>query len=237
MTSSRNFPARKPSYGRPCSRPGRKRELAEALEIIHAAGIPCVRSVVCRDVDEALGCADEIGYPVGIKINGPSVLHKADIGAVVRDIADPPALREAFAQLKQQAQTQGLADGILIQTWIAHGMEMILGGTVDETFGPVGMLGFGGSYAELFGDTVLRILPLTEKKAKEMPLDLRGYPLFTGARGQAPLDCGQLTEALLRLSGLMMAFTEIKGIDVNPLFVLPHGQGVVAVDSRIIIEV
>jgi acyl-CoA synthetase (NDP forming) len=162
------------------------------------------------------------------------VLHKADIGIVARNIQDSRALKDAFAQLTQQAQKQGFNDGILIQGWVSHGMEMILGGTVDKSFGPVGMLGFGGSYAEIFGDTVLRILPLTEKKAEAMLTELRGYPLLKGVRGFDPFDCAQLTEALLRLSQLMIDFAEIKGIDVNPLFVLPQGQGVVAVDVRLI---
>jgi acetyltransferase len=83
---------------------------------------------------------------------------------------------------------------------------------------------------------VLRILPLTEKKAETMLTELRGYPLLRGVRGLDPFDCAQLKEALLRLSQLMIDFAEIKGIDVNPLFVLPQGHGVVAVDARIITE-
>jgi acyl-CoA synthetase (NDP forming) len=210
--------------------------LGEALAIVDAAGIPCARSALCRDVDKALAHADEIGYPVGLKINVPSVLHKIERGVVVRNIQDQPGLKKAFAKLTEEAQKQRFADGILIQGWVSHGMEMILGGTVDESFGPVGMLGFGGSYAEIFGDTVLRILPLTEKKAATMVSDLRGYPLLTGVRGLDPFDCAQLKEALLRFSQLMISFEEIKGIDVNPLFVLPQGKGVVAVDARVITE-
>jgi acyl-CoA synthetase (NDP forming) len=208
--------------------------LAEALEIVAATGIPCARSAVCQDIDEALAHADEIGYPVALKVNCLSVLHKVDKGFVVRNIQDSPALKEAFAQLAQLAQRQGFNDGILLQRWVSHGMEMILGGTVDKSFGPVGMLGFGGSYAEIFGDTVLRILPLTEKRAESMLTELRGYPLLKGARGVDPFDCAKLTEALLKLSQLMTDVAEIKGIDVNPLLVLPQGQGVVAVDVRII---
>jgi len=99
------------------------------------------------------------------------------------------------------------------------------------------MLGFGGSYAEIFRDTVLRILPMTAKRAETMFSELRGYPLLLkGVRGLAPYDCAQLQEALLRLAQLMMDVTEIKGIDINPLLVLPQGQGVVAVDARVIIE-
>jgi len=210
--------------------------LAEALEIVKATGIPCARFAVCRQLDDARVQADVIGYPLTLKINCPSITHKADIGAVWREIPDPPALREAFTQLSYHAQTQGFADGLLLQGWVSGGVEMILGARVDETFGPVGMLGFGGSYAEFFADTALRILPLTEKKVAAMPAELRGYPILTGARGQKPLDCGQLKEALLRLSQLMITFTEIKGIDLNPVFVLPQGQGVVAVDARLIIS-
>jgi acetyltransferase len=208
--------------------------LAEALEIIAATGIPCARSAVCQDIDEALAHADEIGYPVALKVNCPSVLHKVDKGFVARHIQDQQGLKETFAQLAQLAQKQGFDDGILLQGWVSHGMEMILGGTVDKSFGPVGMLGFGGSYAEIFGDTVLRILPLTEKKAETMLTELRGYPLLKGARGVDPFDCAELIESLLKLSQLMTDGAEIKGIDINPLLVLPQGQGVVAVDVRII---
>ncbi len=208
--------------------------LAEALEIIDAAGIPCARSAVCRDIDEVLAHADTIGYPVALKINCPSMLHKVDKGFVVGHIQDPDTLKEAFAQLSLQARNQGFDAGILLQRWIANGLEMILGGTVDKSFGPVGMLGFGGSYAEIFDDTVLRILPLTPKRAETMLTELRGYPLLKGVRGLAPYDGAQITEALLRLSQLMIDHTEIKGIDVNPLFVFPQGQGVMAVDVRII---
>jgi acyl-CoA synthetase (NDP forming) len=210
--------------------------LAEALEIVGAAGIPCARSALCQDIDEALAHAEEIGYPVGLKINCPSVLHKVDKGFVVRHIQDARALREAFAQLAQLAEKHGFNDGILLQGWVSRGMEMILGGTVDKSFGPVGMLGFGGSYAEIFGDTVLRILPLTEKSAQRMLTELRGYPLLKGARGDGPYDSAEIIESLLKLSQLMMDGAEIKGIDVNPLFVLPQGQGVVAVDARIIVD-
>jgi acetyltransferase len=210
--------------------------LTEALEVMGAAGIPCARWAVCRDADEARTRADELGYPIAVKINGPSILHKTESGAVVRNVQDQHALREAFTRLTRQAQTTGLDSGILIQQWISRGVEMILGGRVDESFGPVGMVGFGGSYAEILDDTVLRILPLTEKKVENMLSELRGYPLLIGARGQALLDCRQLTDALLRLSTLMMSFAEITGIDVNPLFVLPQGEGIVAVDARIIIR-
>jgi acyl-CoA synthetase (NDP forming) len=210
--------------------------LTEALEIVRAAGISCARWGVCRDVDEALACANDLGYPTVLKINCPSVLHKTDIGAVAHDIHDQRGLKEAFEKLTQQAQTRGVENGIIVQEVISHGVEMILGGRVDESFGPVGMLGFGGSYTEIFGDTVLRMLPLTEKKVETMLHELRGYPLLIGDRVLTPFDIEQLTEALLRLSQLMVTFEEIKGIDVNPLFVLRQGQGAVAVDARIITE-
>jgi acyl-CoA synthetase (NDP forming) len=210
--------------------------LAEALKVVGAAGIPCARWSVCQDVHEAFARADEIGYPLAVKINLPSVLHKADIGAVASNLQDPQDLEKAVNDLTLQARAKGFNNGILIQRWISHGVEMILGGRISKDFAPIGMLGFGGSYAEIFGDTVLRILPLTEKKAVAMFSELRGYPLLTGARGSVPYDIEQLTEALLRLSQLMTTFEEIKGIDINPLFVLPQGEGVVAVDARIVTE-
>jgi acyl-CoA synthetase (NDP forming) len=210
--------------------------LAEALQIVAATGISCARSVVCQDIDEAVVQADEIGYPIALKINCPSVLHKVGKGFIARNIGDTRTLKEAFAQLAQLARTRGFNSGILLQKWVSHGMEMIIGGTVDKSFGPVGMLGFGGSYAEIFQDTVLCILPLTAQRAETMLTELRGYPLLKGARGGNPFDCAELRESLLKLSQLMTDFTEIKGVDVNPLLVLPQGQGVVAVDVRIVTE-
>ena len=111
---------------------------------------------------------------------------------------------------------------------------MILGGKTDESFGPVILLGFGGIYTEIMKDTVPHLLPLTAREAQALPHSLRSAPLLRGARGQPAGDLAALTDALLRLSQLMMDFPQIIGMDINPLFLFPKSRGLMAVDARIL---
>ena len=208
--------------------------LSEALEITRAAGIDTAPYAVCSDPDQAVEWADRFGYPLALKINVPSIVHKTDIQGIVLNIADHKALRQGLNALLERARENGFGKGIVVQKWISQGTEIILGGKVDETFGPVGVVGFGGIYAETYNDTSLGILPLTEKEADALIAGLIGYPVLTGIRGQARRDIPELRAAILRLSRLMIDFNEIKGIDINPFILMDEGKGGFAVDARIL---
>ncbi|MBW2040245.1 MAG: acetate--CoA ligase family protein, partial [Deltaproteobacteria bacterium] len=216
---------------------GRPLLLHEALDVVTAAGIKTAPYFLCRDLEEAMVRAKELGYPLALKVNTPSILHKTDMGGVALDIKEGEKLRDKFGQLLWIPEKLDHQGGILLQKFVTEGVEMILGGKVDEGFGPIVLLGFGGIYAEVFGDTTLRVLPLTEREAEGMIAELRGYPLLRGARGNAPFDLAFLKEALLRLSQLMIDFPQIKGVDLNPLFLFQEGEGGMVVDARIITEV
>lgn len=213
---------------------GRPLYLSEALSLLQEVGITCAPWFRCNSLSEALSQADVLSYPVSLKVDAPSIIHKADKGLVSPRIESPERLKVAFTRITQSARSQGLDNGLVVQKWVDGGLEMILGATRDQSFGPVVMVGFGGTYAEILADSVLGLIPLTEKRVEEMLRELRGYPLLAGVRGGPSRDRESLCDALLRLSQLMRDFAPIKGIDVNPLLVLPEEEGVVAVDCRIV---
>ncbi|RLB07906.1 MAG: hypothetical protein DRG50_01370 [Deltaproteobacteria bacterium] len=210
--------------------------LHEALDIVAAAGIKTAFYFPCHDLDEARTRAEQMGYPLALKVNGPSTFHKTDMGTVILNVRNQKELEEKFNQLIKVSEKWDNKGGILLQEFAQRGTELILGGKVDEGFGPILLLGFGGIYAEVLGDTVLRVLPISEKEAEGMISELRGYPLLQGARGNPALDLSFLKEALLRLAQLMIDFPQIKGIDLNPLFLFREGEGGMVVDARIITD-
>jgi len=208
--------------------------LSDALDLLATAGIPIAPHLTTSSQEAACAWAREAGYPVTLKIDVPSVIHKTDINGVTGRIDNEDTLKKTFERLQNSARTRTLADRILVQSWVDGALEMILGAKTDESFGPVILLGFGGIYTETIKDTVLRLLPLTETEAQTLPLSLKGAPLLRGLRGQPARDLPALADALLRLSQLMMDFPQITGVDINPLLLLPESHGLVAVDARIV---
>jgi len=210
--------------------------LHEAMDIIALAGIKMVPYFPCHDIAEVVARAKELGYPVTLKVDGPSTLHKTDVHGVIVGIRDQDDLKHKFEQLLRVSEKLEYQDGIVLQKCVADGVEMIIGGKIDDNFGPTVLLGFGGVYAEIFEDISLRILPLTEKDAEEMITELRGHPLLLGVRGSPPSDLPFLKEALLRLGQLMIDVPQIKGVDLNPLFLFREGEGGMAADARIVLN-
>jgi len=127
-------------------------------------------------------------------------------------------------------------DGVLVQEMALPGVEAIVGVTQDPSFGPLMMFGLGGTFVELLKDVVFRIHPLTDVDAREMVRSVKGYPLLEGWRGAAPGDIAALEELLLRVSRLAEDIPEIAEMDLNPVKVLPPGQGCVVVDTRVLLR-
>jgi len=119
---------------------------------------------------------------------------------------------------------------------VSQGREIILGGRQDPQFGPVVLVGLGGIFVEVLNEVVVRVAPITRSTACEMVQNLRGYQVLKGARGRKPADIEALAEALLRLSQLLCDFPEIQEIDINPLRVFTEGEGVRALDARVILK-
>ena len=218
---------------------GRDLLLSEALEILEHYGIPTVGGQLTQTVEETLQAADQIGYPVAIKIVAEQISHKSDVGGVQLNLRNAPALAAAFDDMMrriQKAYPKARLDGVLVQPMVTGGRELILGGRQDPQFGPVVLVGLGGIFVEVFGEAVMRVAPITRQDAVEMIESLRGVQILKGARGQEPADLEAVIEALLRLSQLLVDFPAIKELDVNPLRVFHQDEGCRALDARIILS-
>jgi acetyltransferase len=212
----------------------------QALEAMKHYGFPTVPFQLARSADEAVAAAAAIGYPVVMKIVGPKILHKTDVGGVRLDLNDEPAVRAAHDGMLDAVRTRLGKDveiwGVLIQKMLPRGKEVILGVKRDDRFGPVLMFGLGGIYTEVLRDVAFRLAPIRENVAEEMIHDIRSIKLLQGVRGEPPSDLPAVAECLLRLSQLVTDHPRIQELDINPLLVYARGKGAMVADARIILK-
>jgi len=181
--------------------------------------------------------ANEIGYPVVMKINSPDILHKSDLGGIRLDLNDAASVRQAYQEMISTVQTKmpnARIEGVLIEATAPKGQEVIIGMKRDPGFGPVMMFGLGGIFVELFKDVSFRVSPLTRNDAYDMIQSTRAGKLLTGYRGQKPADLDAVVDTILRLSQLALNFEEIEEIEINPLLVME--KGCLALDGRVILK-
>jgi len=218
---------------------GRDLLLSESMQVLGYYGIPTAVGVPAATVDEARVAAEQIGFPVAIKVISEQISHKSDVGGVQLNLRNGPAVEEAFGDMLRrihQFYPEVKIDGVLVQPMVTGGQELILGGRQDPNFGPVVLIGLGGIFVEVFEEVALRVAPITHLEASEMIDELRGAPILKGARGHKPSDIGSMVEALLRLSQLLIDFPEIRELDINPLRVFQENNGCRALDARIMIQ-
>jgi acetate---CoA ligase (ADP-forming) len=205
----------------------------EANRLLDSFGISTARSVVVSTPDEGAKAQTEMGVPVAVKAAAP--VHKTELGGVRLGLTRPDQVAEAVRSMQERLESAGHADvaaaGFLVQEMVGEGVEMVAGVSSDPMFGPILMVGMGGTLVELLRDVSVRIHPLTDTDVQEMLESLRGYPLLTGYRGSPPVDVHALKELLFRLSALVERVPEIAELDLNPVFV--RRRGVAAVDARI----
>ena len=179
-----------------------------------------------------------LGWPVALKVESPDLLHKTDAGAVLLNVEDADALLEGYEEIvanAQAAQPDATIHGVLVQEMAPRGIETILGMLHDPSWGPAVAVGIGGTLVEVLKDRQLLLPPVAESEARAALGALRAARLFDGVRGAPPSDVAGLTEALVRFSELCQDLAgEVAEIDVNPLLVLPEGQGVLALDALIV---
>lgn len=207
---------------------GRWLDPDEVADALSAYGIEALRPVRVADVEAALVAAEREGYPVALKVDSREVVHKTDIGGVALDLRGPAELRAAWA-----AMGELLGSGAAVQRMAPPGVETIGGVTVDPTFGPLVLFGFGGTATELFEDRAVRLVPLTDTAAHEMVRSLRTSPLLFGYRGADLVDVGALESVLLRLAALANDHPEVVEVDLNPI--VASKAGAVVVDARILV--
>ena len=201
---------------------------AKPLRCCAAFGIATAGEVSVSSASEAAAAATQLGYPVALKAVGATILHKSDVGGVRLDLATPDDVAAAFTSMS--TALGDAMEGAIVQS-MHSGVELIAGVVSDPLFGPVVMFGSGGTAVELFGDRVLRILPLTDQDAHEMVRSIRGAPLLFGHRGAPPCDVDAVEDVLLRVARFADEVPQLAEMDLNPLIASPSGA--VAVDVRI----
>lgn len=219
---------------------------AEALEIFEAYKFSLLKSSFAKSADEAQKTAQKIALELGnenqkfaMKIVSQDILHKSDVGGVMLDIPANEVgskSQELIARVAKNAPEAKL-DGVLVmQMAPKNGIEAVLGVTKAPGLGTMIMVGLGGIYVEILKDVNFSYVPLTKNDAHRMIDSLKSRKLFDGVRGAKPADIEKLVENIGRLAQLVQDFPEIKELDINPLLVLPNGEGTRVLDGRIVLE-
>ena len=210
----------------------------EARELLAAYGISVPREGVAATAEEAVQVARHIGYPVVAKILSPYIQHKTEVHGVRVGLDDSAAVVTAFGELMESArrhQPTARLDGVVVQEMItSDAVEVIVGVLRDPDFGPVMVFGSGGILVELLEDSTLCLPPIGHEEAMEMIHETRAARLLHGVRERPATDLEALADTLVRLSQLAVDLGDvIEALDINPLMVLPNGQGVRAVDALV----
>ena len=212
---------------------------SEAMEVAAAYGIPTPMMRLATTREEAVLIAEEIGYPVVLKVESPQILHKTDIGGVKLNLRLREEVSRSFNEILENANRyapKATLYGVNVQKMVPQGKEMIVGVHRDITFGPLIMFGLGGIYVNFLRDVSFRLAPLTKKDAEDMISETKAYSLLRGIRGEEKSDIESIVNTILRTSKLVTDFDEINELDVNPLFVYKEGDGCLALDIKITIK-
>ncbi|HLN90148.1 MAG TPA: GNAT family N-acetyltransferase [Candidatus Binatia bacterium] len=210
----------------------------EAKKVLKYYNFPVVKTAVANNVDEAVAYAQDMGFPVVLKILSPQIIHKSDAGGVILNVDTPSQVREAFEVLIQRATAynpNAQIIGVTVQPMVAKkGQEIIIGGKTDPVFGPVILFGMGGVGVELFKDYSIGLPPLNTTLVHRMMEETKVYRLLKGWRNTPQANLKKLDETMLMFSQLLVDFPQIKEIDINPLLV--NEKDAIILDARIVID-
>lgn len=211
----------------------------QGYELLKCYGFNTMPTKLAKDVTEAVAHAEEVGYPVVMKIYSPQILHKSDAGGVIVKLRTADEVREAYAKIIENAvayNPKAFIEGVLIQKMAPKGEEVILGANRYPVFGPLIMFGIGGIFVEVFQDVEFRLAPILRNEAHRMITSIKGYKLLKGFRGRPETDIMAVERCLVSLSDMVVAHPEIAELDINPLRVFEKGNGTAVVDCRIILK-
>ncbi len=209
----------------------------ESKKVLKQAGIPVVETKLAKTQKEAASLSQKIGFPVVLKIVSPDVIHKSDSGGVKVGLNNIGQVKTAYNQIIKSMSEQyphAVVHGVSVQKMVPLGTEVIVGASKDPQFGPVIMFGLGGIFVEVLKDVSFRIIPVSEKDAREMIQEIKGYPLLQGYRGKEPANIPALVQMILKISKFVEENPETRELELNPIFAYP--KGAIAVDARIILE-
>jgi acyl-CoA synthetase (NDP forming) len=206
-------------------------------KLLHAYGIPLAPAVLAQSASDAVSAADKLGYPCVLKVASADIPHKTEFGALrlgLRDREEVQAAHEEMLASVRAKKPDANIEGVLVQKQI-KGVECLLGISRDEQIGPTLVMGLGGIFVEILADVAIRIPPISAAEARRALESLKGAKVFAGARGAPPADTDAFAEMAARLSWLAYDLRdEIGELDLNPVIVLPKGQGAFAVDALVV---
>ena len=212
----------------------------ESKKIFSSYGLPTVRTEIVTSEDEAVKVAEEVGYPIVMKIVSPEILHKSDAGGVKVNVKNEAEVRETYNTILKNAKAykpDANIHGIVIQEMAPWGTEVIVGSVNDATFGATVMFGLGGIFVEVLKDVTFRVAPIAESEAMAMLSEIKSAPILDGVRGESPRDKAALAKVLTQYAQMVNDLSdEINETDANPVLVYEQGEGVCIVDARIILK-
>jgi acetyl coenzyme A synthetase (ADP forming)-like protein len=211
----------------------------EARELLNMCQIPTLPTVLTHTADEAADAAAQMGFPVVMKIYSPEILHKTDVGGVRVGLKTPEEAARAFEAIMVSVPRflpQVPILGITVQKMVEGGKEVIVGFSRDPQFGPLVMFGLGGVYVEVLKDVNFALPPLSKKEIRDLVTGIKSFPLLSGVRGEKEKDLEALYDVIAAVGTLGERFPQIVEMEVNPLMVKDKGEGVWAVDGRLILR-
>jgi acetyltransferase len=209
---------------------------AQALAVLAAYGLPVPAHRVCATPEQAVRFAEDVGFPVTLRVVSPQIIHKSEVKGVALHLANAGMVRSAFERMLRYlavAVPGAEIRGLLVRRMIPAGHELILGAKRDPAFGPTLMFGLGGIHVELFGDVTFGLAPIDGASAARMVRNVRAFRLLEGMRGASPADIENIQECLQRLGQLVTDFPRIAELDINPLIAGPAETGNAVADVRI----
>lgn len=218
--------------------PGTKLSESEASNILDSYGIPTTSRAVAVSESESIRYANEIGYPVVLKIDSPDILHKSEADAIKLDLKNEHDVGNAFKEIIRNAKnykSTAKINGVAVQEMLPKGVEVIVGVTNDPVFGHVIMFGLGGIYVEIFQDISFRVAPISRSDAFEMIEEIKSYAVLKGARGKPSVDIDAIVDVLLKVSALVSDYGDyVEELDINPLIV--YEKGIKAADAMLVVR-
>ena len=221
---------------------GRKKALSEvkSKRMLKESGIPLELGVIVTSREEVLAQAENVTFPVVMKIESDDILHKSDVGGVVLNIRNEKEAVSAYETILENVKNRvpdAKINGVLMQNMMPQGTELILGVKRDAQFGPMLLAGLGGVFVEVFGDSSLYPIPLNKEEAHRMLEALKSYKLLKGCRGTKARDIDAVVEMMVSVSDFAEAHKdELCELDINPLFVYEEGQGTGVADALVVLE-
>ena len=213
---------------------------SESKRVLAAWDVATTREVLAADADTAASAASTMGFPVVLKVDSPDILHKTEAGVVRLGLRSAEDVRKAYHEIMAAARSyapNAKINGALVQEMVSGGVEVIVGVAYDAQLGPMLLVGSGGIMVEVFNDVSHRHCPITRAEALEMLTEVKGAKLLRGFRGKAPCDIDALADTLVRVSQMAVHLEgTLAELDINPLMVMPEGQGVKAVDALVVLK-